>query len=107
MIDCEALEIDHEALRAKLASLNPNVIGIPLRQLQYRRLVSARVAKEACPSATVVFGGPHATFMDEQILSENLEVDVVVRGEGEQTLLELVDVVSKSNLKGSLTKLQV
>ena len=101
VIDCEALEIDHEALRAKLASLNPNVIGITATTATIQAaLVSARVAKEACPSATVVLGGPHVTFMDEQILSENLEVDVVVRGEGEQTLLELVDVVSKANLKG-------
>ena len=101
VIDCEALEIDHEALRAKLASLNPNVIGITATTATIQAaLVSARVAKEACPNATVVLGGPHATFMDEQILSENSEVDVVVRGEGELTLLELIDVISKANPEG-------
>ena len=30
---------------------------------------SAHVAKEACPESMVVLGGPHATFMDEQVLS--------------------------------------
>jgi len=101
VIDCEALEMDHEKLRAKLASLEPNVVGITATTATIQAaLVSARVAKEACPTATVVLGGPHATFMDEQILSENSEVDVVVRGEGEQTLIELVDVISKSNPKG-------
>jgi anaerobic magnesium-protoporphyrin IX monomethyl ester cyclase len=100
VIDCEALEIDHEKLRAKLASLEPNVVGITSTTATIQSaLLSARVAKEACPNIAVVLGGPHATFMDEQILSENSEVDVVVRGEGEQTLLELVDVISKSNLK--------
>ena len=53
-------------------------------------LLAARVAKEACPNAVVVLGGPHATFMDSQILSEYPDVDIVVRGEGEQTLLELL-----------------
>ena len=62
-------------------------------------LLAARVTKETNPNTLVVLGGPHATFMDEQLLSENSEVDVVVRGEGEQTLLELIDAFSKSNLK--------
>jgi len=34
-------------------------------------------------------GGPHATFADKQILTEEPAVDIVVRGEGEETLLEL------------------
>jgi radical SAM superfamily enzyme YgiQ (UPF0313 family) len=101
VIECEALEIGHKELGAKLASIEPNVIGITSTTPTIQAaLLSARVAKEACPDAPVVLGGPHATFMDEQILSENPDVDVIVRGEGEQTLLELVDVVSKSNLKG-------
>src|SRR5690606_29826370 len=35
----------------------------------------------------------------EQILNEHPEIDVVVRGEGEQTMLELAELVSTSNLK--------
>ena len=50
---------------------------------------SARVAKEACPDATVVMGGPHATFSGEEILASEKAVDIIVRGEGEETLLEL------------------
>jgi radical SAM superfamily enzyme YgiQ (UPF0313 family) len=34
-------------------------------------------------------GGPHATFMDEQIIAQESTVDLIVRGEGEQTLLEI------------------
>jgi radical SAM superfamily enzyme YgiQ (UPF0313 family) len=52
-------------------------------------LLSAQAAKEACPDAKVVLGGPHATFMDKEILNQEPAVDVIVRGEGEQTLLEL------------------
>ncbi|MFQ6127426.1 MAG: B12-binding domain-containing radical SAM protein [Thermoplasmata archaeon] len=36
----------------------------------------------------VIFGGPHAAALPEEMLSSGL-VDVVVRGEGEQTLAEL------------------
>lgn len=97
VIDCQALEIDHEKLRAKLASLEPIVVGITsIAPLIRSALLSALVAKEACPNATVVLGGPHATFMDEQILSEEGAVDIIVRGEGEQTLLELAQKLPDS-----------
>jgi len=97
VIDCQALEIDHWKLRAKLASLEPGVVGITSMAPTIRSaLLSALVAKEACPDATVVLGGPHATFMDEQILNEEAAVDIVVRGEGEQTLLELAQNLSDS-----------
>jgi len=97
VIDCAALEIDHEKLRAKLASLQPNVVGISSMTPEIpSAFLSARVAKEVCPNATVVLGGLHATFMDEQILNEEAAVDIVVRGEGEQTLLELAQNLSDS-----------
>jgi anaerobic magnesium-protoporphyrin IX monomethyl ester cyclase len=91
VFDCPALEIDHKKLGAKIASFEPNVVGITsVTPTIKSALLAAHVAKETCPNAVVVLGGPHATFMDSQILSEYPDVDIVVRGEGEQTILELV-----------------
>jgi anaerobic magnesium-protoporphyrin IX monomethyl ester cyclase len=91
VIDCLALEMDHEKLKAKLSSFEPDVVGITsMTPMIQSTLLSARVAKEARPDAIVALGGPHATFMDKQILEQETAVDVVVRGEGEQTLLEIV-----------------
>jgi anaerobic magnesium-protoporphyrin IX monomethyl ester cyclase len=99
VIDCPALEIDLKQLKTKLASINPDVVGITsMTPTIQSALLSAATAKEACPDAMVVLGGPHATFMDEQVLNEEEAVDVVVRGEGEETLLELAKTVS--NPKG-------
>jgi anaerobic magnesium-protoporphyrin IX monomethyl ester cyclase len=95
VIDCPALGIDHENLGAKIATIEPSVVGITsVTPMIQSALLAAHVAKEKCPNAIVILGGPHVTFMDKQILSENSEVDVVVRGEGEQTLLELMRHVS-------------
>ena len=58
--------------------------------------MSARATKKACPDALVAVGGPHATFMDREILEQEAAVDVVVRGEGEQTLLEIAQNVADS-----------
>ena len=97
LIDCPASEIDLHQLKTKLAKSNPDLIGITsMTPTIQSALQTAHVAKETCPESTVVIGGPHATFMDEQILKEEEGVDIVVRGEGEQTLLELAQNVTKS-----------
>lgn len=104
VIDCPALEMNLRQLKTKLASINPDVIGITsMTPTIQSALLSASAAKEACPDAMVVLGGPHVTFMDEQVLNEEAAVDIVVRGEGEETLLELAKNVS--NPKG-LNKIQ-
>jgi len=98
IIDCPALEMNQEDLKAKLASIEPNLIGITsMTPTIQSALLSAHFAKEACPEAMVVLGGAHATFMDKQVLNEEKAVDIVVRGEGEQTLLELAQNVFNSN----------
>ncbi|MEM2107704.1 MAG: radical SAM protein [Candidatus Bathyarchaeia archaeon] len=90
IIDCPASKIGYEKLKAELSSMEPALIGIASMTATIpSALKAARVAKEACPYSKVVMGGPHATFADTQILTEEPAVDVIVRGEGEETLLEL------------------
>ncbi len=92
VMDCPICEIDHDQLKRELTSFDPEIVGIgSMTPTIDSALKSARVAKEACPDATVIMGGPHATFMGNQILSEEPAVDIVVRGEGEETLLEIAE----------------
>lgn len=49
----------------------------------------AALARAANPQALVVAGGPHATHLPEPLLRAYPAVDLVVRGEGEETLLDL------------------
>jgi anaerobic magnesium-protoporphyrin IX monomethyl ester cyclase len=53
-----------------------------------------RVAKEEAPKTLTVLGNTHPTFMYEEILRDHPEVDVVVRGEGELTAVDLMDAWS-------------
>ncbi len=53
--------------------------------------------KSLVPDIPIIVGGIHATFLDEHV-QKNSEVDYVVRGEGEKTLLELL--ASIENGKG-------
>ena len=98
VIDCPALEMTQKDLQNKLSSVQPDIIGITsMTPTIQSAFLSAQGAKEVCPNARVVLGGPHATFMDQQILQEEKAIDIVVRGEGELTFLEIVQKVSNKN----------
>jgi anaerobic magnesium-protoporphyrin IX monomethyl ester cyclase len=101
VIDCPLLNMDYEGLKQEISRFKPDIVGITSVTVTFSSAVqAAHAAKEVFPQALVVLGGPHVTVLDEQTVSEQLDVDVVVRGEGEQTMLELAELVANSNLKG-------
>ncbi len=51
----------------------------------------ARRIKQSHPGTSIVLGGPHATYMSEQMLTHYPFIDYIVRGEGEYKLLNLVE----------------
>ena len=55
-----------------------------------------RKVKRLSPETVTLWGGPHVSFDDREILHQHPWVDAVVRGEGEETLAEVVDRVRKS-----------
>jgi anaerobic magnesium-protoporphyrin IX monomethyl ester cyclase len=100
VIDCQVLNLTQNELESEFRRLQPDVVGVTAATLTYEpALEIVRTAKEACPNCLTVMGGPHVTVMDEQTISESPETDLVVRGEGEQTMLELAHLASNSSLK--------
>ncbi|MQY61999.1 radical SAM protein [archaeon] len=100
VIDCQLLKPTKKQLERELDQLQPDVVGVTSTTLTYnpaREIV--KTTKEAYPNCLTIMGGPHVTVMDEQTLNENPEADIIIRGEGEQTILEIANLVSKSNLK--------
>ena len=83
---------------------NPHILGIST--LISSSLTAPKIAEEVKkknPDVTIVFGNHHATFNAERILKKYPYVDLIVRGEGEQTCLELANCLrEKRSLKGVL-----
>lgn len=94
--DASINKMNFEQIRNEL-HMGYDIIGIMTftgtRESAY---LCASIAKEENREATVVLGGPHVTFLAEVTLRELPFVDVVVRGEGELTFLELVQRISTS-----------
>lgn len=51
----------------------------------------ARRLKEVNPNCKLIVGGPHANVLDEKIIQYYPFVDAVCRGEGENTILEIIN----------------
>ncbi len=56
-----------------------------------------QIAKAAHPNAVALLGGVHATFMYQQVLTEAPWIDAIVRGEGEEILIEVVRAVASGD----------
>jgi anaerobic magnesium-protoporphyrin IX monomethyl ester cyclase len=100
VIDCQVHRPTNEQLEDELHKSQPDVVGVTSSTLTYNpALEIVKTAKATLPNCLTVLGGPHVTVLDEQTLREAPEADVIVRGEGERTMLELMDLVSKADLK--------
>ncbi|WP_371060952.1 magnesium-protoporphyrin IX monomethyl ester anaerobic oxidative cyclase [Rhodosalinus sp. 5P4] len=90
-IDAMTDNIADEDLAGRIEALQPDVVGVTaITPSIYRAEEVLRIAQERVPGAVRVLGGVHATFMYKQVLSEAPWVDVIVRGEGEEILTELM-----------------
>jgi len=78
-------------LRRFLATKRPRMVGISTLTESYPNAVRiATMVKELFSQIPVVVGGPHVTFMAEEVLANDC-FDFVVCREGELTLLELAN----------------
>lgn len=93
----------------RVADYSPDIVGISCGFTVYASDSHgiAKCVKQACPKAIIVFGGAHSTVAPELVLKDET-VDLVVRGEGEMTLLEIVKCVEKgkpyTHIKGTVAR---
>ena len=94
VIDCPVLNLSYEDFKTEIRKRQPNIVGLTSTTLTYNpALKLAKIAKEALPNCLTFIGGPHVTFWDDKTLQECPYIDVIVRKEGEYTLLELAQKV--------------
>ena len=80
---------------------NPHILGFSACSSSgiKANMIAARVKREN-PDIVTVLGNFYATFNDERILKKYPDIDVIVRGEGEETSLNLVESLeNKLDLK--------
>ena len=78
----------------RIAEEKPDIVGATsITPSIYKAERALQIAKETNPNVVTLLGGVHATFMFKQVLSEAPWIDAIVRGEGEEILVEVVRAI--------------
>lgn len=101
ILDSEVLQLTLDDVAAKIREINPDVVGMgPFTEEIVAAYEICKIAKQINPKVLTVMGGPHASAIPERTLKESPFLDVVVFGEGELTLLEVIKAASFEGVKG-------
>jgi anaerobic magnesium-protoporphyrin IX monomethyl ester cyclase len=97
VVDCQLERLDWGGLKKRLESFNPEVV-VPSALgtcNAFKVLETADLAKEVNPKSTTLTGGQHFTALAGESLAKYSNLDIIIRGEGEQTLVELLKAVEE------------
>lgn len=95
-INAIALDSTYSEVPNAIITEDPDVIGFSTMCMCYHiTLRLARRCKELKPGVKIIFGGPQATFSDRATLEAFPYVDIIVRGEAEGTIVQVVEALSR------------
>jgi anaerobic magnesium-protoporphyrin IX monomethyl ester cyclase len=80
---------DHAVIAARIAAFAPDLVGLHLKTLHVQPAYA--LAADLADMFPLVAGGPHATIVPDEPLAHGFRW--VIRGEGEDALVELADVI--------------
>ncbi|MEE8377178.1 MAG: radical SAM protein [Candidatus Aminicenantaceae bacterium] len=97
VVPTDILEWDWTRIQEEIRDFRADIIGVTAtteNRFQSFRLI--KEAKKANHTVLTVLGGPHASMAGEDCLKHIPELDLVVKGEGEMTMLELCREMEKN-----------
>ncbi len=90
IVPADILKLGWREVEKKIQDGRPDIVGVTsTTENRFQSFELVKRAKKICPQALTVMGGPHASMAAEDALIHIPELDVVVRGEGEDTTLDL------------------
>ncbi|MCP2619851.1 B12-binding domain-containing radical SAM protein [Candidatus Aminicenantes bacterium AC-334-K16] len=93
IIPADILRLKFNQIQKIIRQFEPDIIGVTsTTENRFQSFKLIKKAKEAYPRALTVLGGPHASMAPEDCLTHIPELDVVVIGEGEETMKELCSI---------------
>ncbi|MCW3976203.1 MAG: cobalamin-dependent protein [Candidatus Bathyarchaeota archaeon] len=92
ILDCNAQQIDWKGLEKRIESLQPDIVASSALATcnTYVVVRTLEIAKKINPNILTITGGQHFSALVQESLKNYSIIDVIVRGEGEKTLVELV-----------------
>jgi radical SAM superfamily enzyme YgiQ (UPF0313 family) len=92
IVDCFSRPDSDRVIRDYVRTKKPALVGLSCTTSSFMDGIRmAGLVKSVFPKTRVVFGGPHVSALKERILDRFAVVDFVVVGEGEETMLQLME----------------
>ncbi|MCW4030761.1 MAG: B12-binding domain-containing radical SAM protein, partial [Candidatus Bathyarchaeota archaeon] len=90
--DVTEVGMPYETIKEEIQRRNPDIVGIanPFTCQTEHAVRVADIVKKVNSSILTVVGGPHVTVVPIEFLEKTKAVDIVVIGEGEYTILDIV-----------------
>ena len=90
ILDLVVYPYSRKILESLLADFKPQMVGITAVTMTFDNAIKViKDIRQIDPKILTVMGGPHVTFCARDTLREYPELDVIVLGEGESTIVEL------------------
>jgi anaerobic magnesium-protoporphyrin IX monomethyl ester cyclase len=107
-VDTMALDLPDQAIAEILRAYKPDVImATAITPMIYKAQSVLKLSRDLFPKAKIILGGIHPTFMYAEVLKEAPWIDYIVRGEGEEIIVNLMraidagtDLTDRSNILG-------
>lgn len=85
-----------------ISEYRPSVVGISVKSQSFAATcMMAKIAKTLDANIKVIIGGPHPTMVSKKVLNCP-DIDIAVKGEGEETIVELLDAIALDRNKGHI-----
>jgi len=98
-IDAMTFNIEDAKLEAMVREERPDVVmATAITPAIYKAQETLKMVRRVHPTVPTVLGGIHGTFMYRQVLTEAPWIDYIVRGEGEEVVVNLVRMLGAGNV---------
>ncbi|UCE60069.1 MAG: B12-binding domain-containing radical SAM protein [Phycisphaerales bacterium] len=92
-----------EQMMCEITRFRPHLIGVSMTSFKCRNTYTLlHDLRRAFPDPRIVVGGPHVTANKERVLEECPAIDVAVVGEGEETILQMLQDIPIHTIKGTI-----
>ena len=87
-------DVEEESIEDAIKRYDPDIVGITANTPQVKQAWRTSKAIKSVKDVLVVLGGPHVSVLPAESTAHP-EVDVVVRGEGEQVWIKLCQIIER------------
>ncbi len=104
IVPADILNLDRKQIAKAIRTFEADIIGVTsTTENRFQSFDLIKLAKSVHPMAKTVLGGPHASMAAEDCLRHIPELDIVVKGEGEETMRELCRTLEEKKGKEHLS----